>query len=91
MNAAMVYGIPIITGPADGTELDIIIDKVTGILINNMNEVTLMEKMHWSVLHPERVTEMGRNAKNHILKKCSFDNMIKNIKKSVYAATSINT
>ena len=86
LNEAMAYGLPIIAGPADGTEIDLIKDLDTGFLIQKNVEDDLSNKMLWCVEHKSETKQMGINAKNYILEDYSLEKMIANIKLSITKA-----
>ncbi len=86
INEAMAYGLPVIAAPADGTELDTITEGKTGFLINRNDPAGLFEKMNWCVKHPDKVREMGVQAKSLILSEYSLERMIENIKIAIVQA-----
>ncbi|MFQ5584971.1 MAG: glycosyltransferase family 4 protein, partial [Calditrichia bacterium] len=88
INEAMAYGLPVISAPADGTELDLILDGETGFLIGMNAEEELREKLEWCIRHPERVKEMGRRAREFVASHYSLENMIRNFKRAIRLAIS---
>lgn len=88
INEAMVYGLPVISAPADGTELDLITDHETGFLIGINDQENLYGKMKWFVDHPDKINKMGKTALNKITTSHSFNSMIRSIHQSVIQANN---
>ncbi|MBW8040403.1 MAG: glycosyltransferase family 4 protein [Planctomycetes bacterium] len=63
---AMIHGVPVIAGIADGTEKDLIIDGVTGYLLKSDNNKELAEKIIAIITKPELRKEMSVNCKDFI-------------------------
>jgi len=86
INEAMVYGLPVINAPADGTEVDLIQDYKTGFIIGIDDWENLLSKMIWFVEHPEKIKTMGLAAKNSVLTTHSFESMVNSIHTAVIQA-----
>ena len=54
--------LPVI-GSRLGPLAELIEEGVTGLLFEPSNAVELAQKMQWALAHPERMAEMGRNAR----------------------------
>jgi len=59
---AFACGLPVIASRI-GALADIVKDSETGLLFEPGNPRDLAEKMAWALAHPERMAEMGRNAR----------------------------
>jgi glycosyltransferase involved in cell wall biosynthesis len=88
INEALAYGLPVISGAADGTELDLVINGQTGFLIEEDMETGLYQKMEWCIAHPAETAEMGTKGKELITTRFTLENMISNIKESIRRAHS---
>jgi glycosyltransferase involved in cell wall biosynthesis len=88
INEALAYGLPVISGAADGTELDLVINDQTGFLIDQDIENRLYQKMEWCIAHPSETAEMGKKGKELITTRFTLENMISNIKESIRRAHS---
>ena len=71
----MVSSLPIISGLADGTELDLI-DESNGFVTSDITEDYLIEKLCYLHENPEIVTYMGEKSLEKITTTFSFDNYI---------------
>lgn len=72
----MLNSLPIITGTADGTEIDLV-DKLNGFVIPNLNSKILFEKIEYLYLNPSLRIEMGNKSFEKITTNYSFDNYYK--------------
>ena len=59
---AFACGLPVIASDT-GSLAELIDDGQTGLLFRSGDEADLAEKMNWSNHHPEKMAEMGRNAR----------------------------
>lgn len=71
----MISSLPIISGLADGTELDLI-DESNGFVTSEITEDYLMEKLCYLHDNPQIVTSMGKKSLEKITTTFSFDNYI---------------
>lgn len=71
----MVSSLPIISGLADGTELDLI-DERNGFVTDNMTKEYMVEKIDYLYSNREKAREMGKNSYNKITGEFSFDSYI---------------
>lgn len=83
----MISSLPIISGLADGTELDLI-DESNGFVTSEMTEEYLFEKLSYLHDNPDIVNEMGVKSKEKITTTFSFDNYIKVFQKCLSAVFS---
>lgn len=65
INHAMIFGKPVVSGLADGTELDLVENDVTGYLLEN-NEVNTLALAINNVLLPENLSAMSEAAKRKV-------------------------
>lgn len=70
INEVMAWGKPVICSEADGTEVDLVIPKQTGLIFEKDNPIDLQEKIQYVFSNPQQAAEMGKNAQaliyNHI-------------------------
>ncbi len=86
LNEAMAYGLPLIAGPADGTELDLVIERKTGFMIGMDNESELLERMRWAAAHPAEMAAMGERAHALITQEFSLASMVEKIEAAITLA-----
>lgn len=60
---AMMHGVPCLLSDATGT-IEYITDGIDGIVFKNENIKELCEKITWCVENKDKLSEMGKNAKN---------------------------
>jgi glycosyltransferase involved in cell wall biosynthesis len=85
INEAMVYGLPVISVPADGTERDLIINYQTGILLENNNQELIASAMEWFIQNKNKATSMGEAARAHIVKNFDLPMTIDKISTALHA------
>lgn len=73
----MISSLPVISGRADGTELDLIANGENGFVTGNMTEQYLVEKMAYLYNNPSIVMRMGRASYERITGQFSFSNYMK--------------
>lgn len=71
----MVSSLPIISGLADGTELDLI-DERNGFVTDNMTKEYMVEKIDYLYTNREKARKMGENSYKKITGEFSFDSYI---------------
>lgn len=76
----MVSSLPIISGLADGTELDLI-DRSNGFVTNNMTIDYMIEKLDFLYNNLELTQKMGENSYKKITEDFSFNNYINQFNK----------
>jgi glycosyltransferase involved in cell wall biosynthesis len=78
LNEAMVYSLPIIATPGDGTGYDLICDNINGFLLSPDYDVSeLAEKMLCFLNFDSSVLEnMGKRSKYHITRNYTLNNMV---------------
>jgi glycosyltransferase involved in cell wall biosynthesis len=74
---AMLFGVPIIATRVGGVE-ELVEDGKTGILIEPNNCIELAENIKYLIEHDAVRIEMGRNARNFVLKERSIQQMFDN-------------
>ncbi|MEL6821670.1 MAG: glycosyltransferase family 4 protein [Calditrichota bacterium] len=88
INEAMAYALPVISTPADGTELELVKNGETGFLAEPDSLESLLQHMSWCLENQESVREMGSNAQNLIANNYTLMHMIKNIRRAVEEAAN---
>jgi len=83
INHAMAHGLPIVTVPADGTELDMVINGENGYIVENNNINALVEHII-KILNDDNLRKsMGQESRNLIEKKFNIRLMINTIINSI--------
>jgi len=88
LNEAMAYALPIISTPADGTELELVLDGKTGFLAELNSTDSLYKHMKYCMENREQVKQMGKNAQELIANNYTLKHMIKNIRRVVEEAAN---
>ncbi|WP_419870099.1 glycosyltransferase family 4 protein [Chryseobacterium sp. CT-SW4] len=78
----MLNSLPIITGYADGTELDLV-DETNGAIIQDMNFQNLYDKLDYYYRNRDSLKELGNNSFHKITTKYSFENYYEVFKKMI--------
>ena len=78
----MIHSLPIICGPADGTELDLI-DESCGFVTDNVTKDFLVEKLSLLIRNRELAREMGRAAFDRITQKFSISNYMEHLQECI--------
>lgn len=78
----MLNALPIITGTADGTELDLV-DETNGFVLSKLTESILFEKIELLFLKPLLRMEMGEKSFEKITTIYSFDNYYKMFEQAI--------
>jgi glycosyltransferase involved in cell wall biosynthesis len=73
----MACSLPIISGPADGTELDLIEDGENGFVTREINKDYIKGKLRYLHDNSERTKEMGERSFEKITGQYSFENYLK--------------
>jgi glycosyltransferase involved in cell wall biosynthesis len=73
----MISSLPVISGRADGTELDLISNGENGYVTDVMSKDYLLEKMEYLYNNPEEVKKMGQASFERITGQFSFRNYMK--------------
>ena len=83
ISESMCFSTPVITHQADGTELDLIINHNTGVILHS-NEIDLFSKsIKILSSNLENCKKMGMNAKNLIISKMNTANMASAVLKAI--------
>jgi glycosyltransferase involved in cell wall biosynthesis len=83
INHAFAHGLPVICGPADGCELDLVKTGMTGILLSEVSEENLAESMADLFRRPDHCARMGRAARELVLKDISLANYARRVELAV--------
>lgn len=62
VNEAMVCGLPVLVSDRCGAAYDLVDEGKNGFVIDPYNVDDLTERMKYFVIHPERITEMGKRS-----------------------------
>lgn len=79
----MLNSLPIITGYADGTELDLV-DKENGVIIENMNFHNLFTQIEYFYNNQALLINMGLKSFKKITENYSFENYYSNFKRMIH-------
>jgi len=90
INHAMIFGKPIVTRPADGTEEDLVHDGRTGYIVHSDSNDELLEKV-LTVLHSQNYKEMCKAAREIIDNSWNMKEMIAAVEKSIRYACRTST
>lgn len=83
INQAMIHGLPIVTVPADGTELDMVINGKNGYIVEN-NNIDILAETIIRILKDNNLQEkMGQKSRNLIENKFNIRLMINTIINSI--------
>ncbi|MBO2674536.1 glycosyltransferase [Shewanella algae] len=82
INHAMIFGCPVVSRLADGTELDLVIDGETGFLVNDYSNVTLATYIEIA-LEKELNCKMSKGAKSLIENTWNIDIMYEQVNKCI--------
>lgn len=77
INHAFAHGLPVVCGPADGTERDLVKTGETGVLLSDVDTESLGKAIEYMTDNADNRTEMGRNARKLILGNYSLSNYAK--------------
>jgi glycosyltransferase involved in cell wall biosynthesis len=72
---SMACGTPVI-GTKVGSLPEIVDDGVTGFLVPPNDPSALREKIQWCIAHPEHAVEMGRRAREKVLREFTWDRVV---------------
>jgi glycosyltransferase involved in cell wall biosynthesis len=86
INEAMVHGLPIITGHADGSAEDLIIDRLNGYLLKEGHTEEIAMHLENLLNDPEARLRMGRVSRELIITKYSFRAFIDHVMEGLHAA-----
>jgi len=83
INQAMFLGLPVVTEEGDQPpEINYLIDGKTGFIVKNNDVNALKEKILYIIDNKEFREKLSKNARKHILKVASIENMFNTFKKS---------
>jgi len=77
INSALSHGLPVICGPADGTEEDLVIDGHTGLLLDSVTFESLEAAILDFSVKLSKCHEMGKNGQNLISQKVTVEEQLK--------------
>ena len=76
INEAMAHRLPVISGYADGSADDLVIDGVTGFRLREASAEALVDRLREWLASPGRASEMGERAEQRIRGDLSFTSFI---------------
>ena len=94
MSEAMAFGVPVIVHQADGTEYDLVQNKVTGLLLQNGSLTDFREAITFLINNPVESKKMAQNSEQLVRTRFTTDNMetqIINAAQFAVTAKKINT
>jgi glycosyltransferase involved in cell wall biosynthesis len=83
INHAFIHSLPVISGPADGCEKDLIENGKTGVLMEIVDEATLFNAMKHIFSEPDKIVEMGENANKLITNTVTINNFAATIENAI--------
>lgn len=87
---AMLNGLPVITGKADGTEYDLVTVE-NGFILSEISKATIFEKLEYLYLNPHKREEMGRKSYERITTELHFDTYYSKLKEAIKFVTIKST
>ena len=78
INHAMIFGKPVVSRLADGTELDLVVSGETGVLLEDYDTAKLCEAIA-TVLRPENLSRMSTNARRKVDEFWNIETMISRV------------
>lgn len=78
INHAMIFGKPVVSRLADGTELDLVVSGETGILLEDY-DITKLSEAIATVLRPENLSRMSKNARSKVDEFWNIETMISRV------------
>ena len=63
---ALAAGIPVISSRDTGAGLDIIQDKYNGLLLNELNQNEIADKMQYCIEHRTQISKLRENARSSV-------------------------
>jgi glycosyltransferase involved in cell wall biosynthesis len=75
LSEALALGVPVITSDS-GPMPELVINEITGLLVNPGDKVDLKTKIFWAISNPMRMREMGLNVRKFFDEKYSVRNNI---------------
>jgi len=76
INEAMAHGLPVISGYADGSADDLVIDNENGLRLNNVTVTEVATKITTLLNSPETLKQMGHKSQQMINTKYTYDKFI---------------
>jgi len=86
INHAFAHALPVVCGPADGCELDLVKTDITGILLPMVTEAALAEAMASLFSRRADCERMGHVARQLVLQKISLENYARRVESAVLAS-----
>lgn len=83
---AMLHGIPVIAGRADGTEKDLVIDSETGFLMKRGDAQEISENINKILVNPALKARLGQNGFNLINSSWNISLQVKRFQKAIEIA-----
>jgi glycosyltransferase involved in cell wall biosynthesis len=89
ISEAMAFGLPVIVHEADGTEYDLVKNKVTGLHLLNGDVESFSEALEFLVDHPDKYAEMSTNSRQLVTTCFTTDNMVQQIIRAAHYAKNV--
>ena len=83
VNEAMSMEVPVVVSTAVGAHLDLIIDGVTGMLVDQNDTTSLSEKLNILIEDPELRLSIGKRGREHLMQTCSYEQNFHAFQKAV--------
>ena len=85
INEAMAHGLPIISGFADGSADDLVVDGENGYRLRDGTKEEMADRIARVLDHPDMARQMGETSRKWITGKFAFSNFIERIKSVLLA------
>ena len=83
INEAMAHSLPIISGYADGSADDLVVDGENGFRLQDDTVEELTQRIAWILDHPAEAEQMGANSREWITGKFSFQRFLDRVEEAV--------
>lgn len=88
ISEAMAYGLPVVCGPADGVERDLVIDRVTGFFVEEDSVTALADALETLIAPSTDLSLVGRAAAAHIAEHFTTHDYVSAIQMACQTATT---
>jgi glycosyltransferase involved in cell wall biosynthesis len=90
INEAMAHSLPIISGFADGSADDLVVDGENGFRLREESLDELKQRIEWILDHPAEAAAMGAKSREWITGKFSFQHFLERVEEAIMRETTIN-
>lgn len=83
INEAMAHSLPVISGFADGSADDLVVDGQNGFRLRENSADELRKRIEWILDHPAEAAAMGAQSRKRITGELSFRNLLDRVEKAI--------